>query len=89
MTIARQFLISGLVQGVGFRAAARRQARALGVRGWVRNLPDGRVEAWAEGPEEAVKAFEQWCAHGPAAARVERVEATQAEPQGHRSFDIR
>ncbi|MBE3589472.1 MAG: acylphosphatase [Firmicutes bacterium] len=89
LTVARRLLIVGRVQGVGFRAAARRQALALGLCGWVRNLPDGRVEAWAEGDAAAVKAFEDWCRQGPPAARVDRVEAEDAEPARHASFFIR
>ncbi len=69
--------ISGLVQGVGYRAAAMQTARRLGLSGWVRNLPDGRVEAVAEGEREAVDAFVAWCRHGPPAARVEAVETAE------------
>ena len=66
--------ISGLVQGVWYRASAKDVARRLGLRGWVRNLPDGRVEIVAEGDEEALKALIDWCWEGPPLARVENVE---------------
>ena len=62
--------VSGMVQGVFFRQKTKRQAESLGVNGWVRNLPDGRVEAVFEGEEEAVKALVEYCHHGPSSARV-------------------
>jgi acylphosphatase len=68
--------VSGRVQGVFFRQNTKRQAQSLGVAGWVRNLPDGRVEAVFEGEESAVKALVEYCHHGPAAAKVENVEVT-------------
>jgi acylphosphatase len=67
-------LVSGLVQGVAFRASTVEEARALGVRGWVRNLPDGRVEVEAEGERAALDALVQFCRRGPPAADVERAE---------------
>ena len=62
--------VSGMVQGVFFRQKTKQQAESLGVNGWVRNLPDGRVEAVFEGEEEAVKALVKYCNHGPSSARV-------------------
>lgn len=73
--IARRLLVEGRVQGVGYRAWAIRAMAAAGLRGWVRNLPDRRVEAVVEGPSDAVEAFERRCHTGPAAARVDRVHA--------------
>ena len=69
-------LVTGKVQGVFYRATAERVAQELGLAGWVRNLDDGRVEAIAEGPAEAVEAFVRWCRQGPPAARVDGVEVT-------------
>ena len=66
--------VSGRVQGVFFRQNTKRQADSVGVRGWVRNLPDGRVEAVFEGEESAVKTIVDYCRHGPSAARVDNVE---------------
>ena len=66
--------VSGLVQGVFYRASTEAEAKRLGLTGLVRNLPDGRVEAVAEGPEEALADLCQWAEEGPRDARVERVE---------------
>ncbi len=76
--------ISGMVQGVNFRAYTRDQARRNGLAGWVRNLPDGRVEAVFEGEASAVERMVEWCHDGPPYARVEHVDvqwetATNAE----------
>lgn len=75
MTGARaHVLISGHVQGVFYRASAQRQAQALGIRGWVRNLPDGRVEAVFEGDQAAVGRMVIWCRSGPPNAYVTDVD---------------
>lgn len=71
-------LVSGRVQGVGFRAFAQRQADRLGIDGWVRNLPDGRVEALAAGEETAVAEFVEALRRGPLIARVAGVEVAEA-----------
>lgn len=65
--------VSGRVQGVCFRAAAADKARELGLGGWVRNLPDGRVELQARGPRDALDRFADWLHEGPPAARVDDV----------------
>jgi len=81
--------IEGRVQGVWFRDSTRSQAVPLGLTGWVRNLPDGRVEAVFEGPEENLKRILAWCRQGPPAARVDKVEALWEEAQGEfSSFKI-
>ncbi len=88
---ATRVLVDGLVQGVGFRFFAERAARDLGVRGWVRNLPDGRVEAVAAGPGDRVEAFVDRLRRGPRGARVEGVETGEAElaEDDPRGFEIR
>jgi acylphosphatase len=75
-------LISGFVQGVAFRATTIDEARRLRVSGWVRNLPDGRVEAEAEGERPALEALVQFCRRGPPAARVDAVEVTWSAFRG-------
>lgn len=72
--------IEGRVQGVWFRESMRREAERLGVTGWVRNAPDGSVEAMVQGPDEAVDALIEWARIGPPLARVDRV--TQKAAQG-------
>jgi acylphosphatase len=71
-----QVVISGLVQGVGFRASCQHRAVALGLTGWVRNRWDGRVEALFEGSAAAVDAMLDWCHEGPAMAHVTHVEVS-------------
>ena len=86
---ARHYFVQGQVQGVGFRWFVRRAAQELGLTGWVRNLADGRVEAEASGPEEALAAFERRLRDGPPGAAVAVVEVqdvTEAEPRDR--FDI-
>jgi acylphosphatase len=74
--------ISGRVQGVFFRAHTKELADELGLTGWVRNLPDGRVEAVFEGEEDAVKEAIEWCKRGPPLASVEKVEVRYEQPTG-------
>jgi acylphosphatase len=81
--------IAGRVQGVFFRYEARQRARSRGLAGWVRNMPDGRVEAVFEGPEEAVGAMVEWCRRGPRGAAVTDVEVITEEPEGLESFEVR
>ena len=69
-----QLVIRGQVQGVYFRASAQREARQLGLTGWVRNRPDGAVEIVAEGEEDQVKDLLNWSQRGPSTARVDSVE---------------
>ena len=83
-TLSLRCYVSGRVQGVGFRYATAEKAWSLGVRGYVRNLADRRVEVWACGEDSAVKALRNWLWHGPPLAQVqavqcETVSASQAE----------
>jgi len=82
--------VTGTVQGVAFRAMTRREAIRNGVRGWVRNLPDGRVEAVFEGADDAVDRVVGWCRYGPRMAAVEFIEAVE-EPwtDEFHDFEIR
>jgi len=75
-------LVFGRVQGVGFRFNCCRQARSLGLSGWVRNLPDDSVEIVAEGSAAALKAFSAWCRKGPSFADVEQVTETPEPASG-------
>ena len=88
--VTRQIRVSGIVQGVGFRAALREQARSLGVSGWVRNRSDGSVEALAHGAPAAVEALILWARRGPPGARVADVRisevAAESAPAG---FELR
>ena len=79
-TIRRRVLISGMVQGVWFRACTRDAAREIGVSGWVRNLSDGRVEAVFQGEPEKVGAVVDWCHRGSPGSRVDRVEVFEENP---------
>jgi acylphosphatase len=81
--------VYGLVQGVSFRAYAAREARRLGLTGFVRNEPDGSVYLEAEGDEEAVRRFVAWCEHGPPEAHVQRMETQPGQPRGYLEFSIR
>jgi len=80
MTVARRFLIKGMVQGVGFRYFAQRSAARHQVRGYVRNLEDGRVEVHAEGPDKAVEEFKHDLRAGPAYSEVDDMEETVLDP---------
>jgi acylphosphatase len=86
--IRHRVVVHGLVQGVFFRDTCRREARAAGVAGWVRNRPDGTVEAVFEGPEEAVRRMVDWCRRGPMYADVDRVEVHDEQPTGETGFAV-
>ncbi|RPE75533.1 acylphosphatase [Vulcaniibacterium tengchongense] len=75
---AARFVASGKVQGVWFRASARERARALGLRGYARNLPDGRVEVLAAGSDDALEQLAAWLREGPPLARVDGLERLPA-----------
>jgi acylphosphatase len=91
MRVARHYLISGHVQGVGYRYFAKAAADREGVSGWVRNLPDGRVEALVEGDDESVTRVERALRQGPGGARVGDVAVDdQGPPSGaHHGFSVR
>ena len=82
--------VSGSVQGVFFRDSARQKAEGLGLAGWVKNLPDGRVEALLEGPPEKVREMIRWCEEGPPHATVEDVDAEFETPgEDLKGFEVR
>jgi len=80
--------VVGRVQGVWFRDSCQREARQLGVAGWVRNLGDGGVEAVFEGPPDAVNELANWCQHGPDRAQVTGIEVVDETPVGLIGFPI-
>jgi len=82
-------IVHGRVQGVWFRETVRRAAFAEGVAGWIRNRPDGAVEAVLEGRAEAVERVVEICAAGPPGARVDRIERRDEPPVGDRRFVVR
>ena len=86
---ARRLVIHGHVQGVFFRDSTRRCAERHEVAGWVRNRADGTVEAWLEGPPEAVEAVETFCRRGPEGGHVERVDGEAVPAEGLTSFQVR
>ena len=82
MIVAKRFLVSGRVQGVGFRYFVQDHAAAEGAHGWVRNLPDGRVEAMVEGDGESVLRVERAIRRGPSQAQIDNVVVEAAVPSG-------
>jgi acylphosphatase len=90
MLIARRYVVTGRVQGVGFRLFAEAAAAREGVHGWVRNRADGAVEAWVEGEAESVQRIEAALHRGPSGARVERVDVEDEVPTGRATgFTVR
>ena len=89
MKVHKNIKITGIVQGVYFRATTWDKARELGVKGFVRNQADGSVYIEAEGDEAVLKKFIDWCHSGPAAARVDQVEVDAAMMKSFRTFEIR
>ncbi len=88
--VRRRLLISGIVQGVGFRYWAVRESAAFSVTGYVRNLYDGSVEAVLEGPRDDVTSFERVLRQGPPYGRIRRVDGIDEEPRGEfASFDVK
>jgi acylphosphatase len=86
--VRRRILVRGRVQGVWFRESARQRAEQLGVSGWVRNRPDGAVEAELEGDSEDVEVLVSWFGHGPPEARVDSVALDERTPVGDRGFSV-
>jgi acylphosphatase len=86
--VRKRVVVDGRVQGVGYRASCANRARAFGVGGTVRNLPDGRVEAVFEGSEDAVEALVTWCGRGPSFAHVTRVHVVDEVPTGETAFRV-
>jgi acylphosphatase len=80
--------VRGAVQGVFFRVETRDRARSLGLAGWVRNVPDGSVEAVFEGDSERVESLIDWCRRGPRGADVDDVEVSDEDPQGEEGFAV-
>jgi acylphosphatase len=88
--VTRQIRVSGLVQGVGYRALLRHEARKRGVNGWVRNRTDGTVEAVLQGPQEAVDAVIAWARRGPRTSQVtDLVDSAVEHELAHTSFELR
>jgi acylphosphatase len=85
----RRVVVQGHVQGVFFRETTRRRARSAGVTGWVRNAPDGSVEAVFEGEREAVDRLVAFMQAGPRGARVDWVDIASEEPEGLSGFEVR
>lgn len=81
--------VSGRVQGVCFRMATSKQAKTLGLTGWVRNLDDGRVEVFASGESQIVDELSKWLAHGPSLAKVLKLQINNVEHQEYPDFSIR
>ena len=79
-------VVRGRVQGVFFRAETRDRARSLGLSGWVRNVPDGSVEAVFEGDRDRIESILEWCRRGPGFAEVEDVDVAWEEPRGEQGF---
>jgi acylphosphatase len=87
--VARRVRVTGLVQGVFFRAWTAEQARRLGVNGWVRNAADGSVEGHVEGEQSAVQQLIKLLHRGPPSAQVEKVTVTDAQPESSGRFEVR
>ena len=88
-TRAVYVIVRGIVQGVGFRYYTVNQAGGRGIVGWVRNRPDGAVEALVEGGSDAVDGMLEWFSRGPSSAVVRDVYTQERAPEGYKSFEIR
>ena len=86
--VRKRVIVSGKVQGVWFRQSAAREATSLGICGWIRNRPDGSVEAVFEGAHDLVDMAVEWAGHGPDRASVEHIEVIDEKPTGELGFNI-
>ncbi len=89
MSKCAKLKIFGRVQGVFFRDHTQEKAKELGVVGWVRNMPDGTVEALIEGSADAIEQMIAWCHQGPSSAQVEKVEVEWMDAEGCEGFEVR
>jgi acylphosphatase len=89
MSVRKRVVAHGNVQGVFFRDATQREAERQGVAGWVRNTPEGTVEAVFEGDPDAVDRMVSFSEGGPSSADVERVDVSDEEPEGLSGFEVR
>ena len=88
--VRARLLISGIVQGVGYRWSCNREAKSIGLTGWVRNLPDGRVEAVLQGTREQVERMIKWCYRGPSEAQVSDIAVSYEDAlEDFKDFGIR
>jgi len=87
--IRRRVVVHGRVQGVFFRGSTQDEARGAGIDGWVRNLPDGGVEAVFEGEAAGVEQLVAYCRRGPSWAQVTRVDVVEETPEGEQGFRVR
>ena len=85
---AFQARVKGRVQGVGFRYSTVQEAQRLGLKGWVKNISQGDVEVWAEGPEKKLSIFLAWLRKGPPYSRVNSVEKDDRKPKGYSDFNV-
>jgi acylphosphatase len=88
LTARAHVVVKGRVQGVFFRAETRDRAQSLGLAGWVRNNPDGSVEAAFEGDRERIESLVAWCRKGPSLAQVDDVSVDWVEPQNESGFKV-
>ena len=87
---ALHLIIQGRVQGVWFRASTQEVANQLEIKGWVRNTPDGAVEAYIQGEDSSVEKMLSWCYQGPPGARVDRIDIEKVTPdEEYKAFNIR
>ncbi len=89
MQARKRVIVRGRVQGVFFRDTTRQRAEAAGVAGWVRNTPEGTVEAVFEGEPEAVEQMVEFCRRGPGRSEVTGIDAEEEQPEGLSGFEVR